>query len=313
MAAFVGRRLAGLVVTCLITSIVVFGALHLAPGDPVAFLFHGRQPTASQLAAVRAEYHLNDSLPKQYWLWLTRLLHGHLGQSIAYQEPVSSLISSRAPTTLWLVGMAAVWTILLGIPLGAWAARKRGAVDEGILGVTTVAMATPSFVLAAIFIAVLAVALGWFPVFGAGSGLGSRIHHMLLPSLALGLGLVGLVARTTRASVRQELERDHVATAEARGLRPGLVFRRHVVRNSLGPVSTITGLALASLVAGTTVVETAFGLSGLGNLLVSSVQNNDFPVVQVVTLIMVIAFVLVNTVADLIAAAIDPRLRARAA
>jgi peptide/nickel transport system permease protein len=146
-------------------------------------------------------------------------------------------------------------------------------------------------------------------VFGAGSGIGSRLDHMFLPSLALALSLVGLVARTTRASVRQELGRDHVATAEARGLAPGLIFRRHVLRNSLGPVSTITGLALASLLAGTTIVETAFGLNGLGNLLIQSVLNNDFPVVQAVTLILVVAFVLVNTAADLIAAAIDPRLR----
>lgn len=311
MIQFTARRVAGLVITCFITSVVVFGALHLAPGDPVAFLFHGRQPTAQQLAAVRDEYHLNDSVPKQYWLWITGLLQGHLGQSIAYQEPVSSLISSRLPITLWLVGLASIWTIILGITLGAWAARRRGPVDDGIMVVTTVGMATPSFVLAAVFIALFAVGLGWFPVFGAGSGVASRFYHMLLPSLALALSLVGLVARTTRASVRQELDRDHVATAEARGLKPGLIFRRHVARNAMGPVSTITGLALASLLAGTTIIETAFGLNGLGNLLVTSVQNNDFPVVQAVTLILVIAFVLVNTIADLIAAAIDPRLRTR--
>jgi peptide/nickel transport system permease protein len=175
--------------------------------------------------------------------------------------------------------------------------------------VTTIGMATPGFVTAAVFIAIFAVGLGWFPVFGAGSGIGSRLHHMLLPSLALALGLVGTVARTTRASVRLELERDHVATAEARGLGPGLIFRRHVVRNALGPVSTIVGLALASLLAGTTVIETAFGLNGLGNLLVTSVENNDFAVVQAVTLILVVTFVVVNTAADLLAAAIDPRLR----
>ena len=113
--------------------------------------------------------------------------------------------------------------------------------------------------------------------------------------------------------MRLELDRDHVTTAEARGLPPSLIFRRHVVRNSLGPVSTIAGLSLASLLAGTTVIETAFGLNGLGNLLVQSVLNNDFPVVQVVTLILVAAFVVVNTIADLIAAAIDPRLRTKAA
>jgi len=309
MTAFVVRRLVGLVVTCFITSVVVFGALHLAPGDPVAFLFKGRQPTPQQLAAARAHYHLNDPIVKQYLLWVKGVVHGDFGQSIAFQEPVSVLLSSRLPTTLWLVGLASVWTIALGIWLGAWAARRRGPVDDGIMVMTTIGMATPSFVLAAVFIAVFSVDLGWFPVFGAGSGIGSRLHHMLLPSIALALSLVGLVARTTRASVRLELGRDHVRTAEARGLAPGLIFRRHVLRNSLGPVSTITGLALASLLAGTTIVETAFGLNGLGNLLIQSTLNNDFPVVQAVVLILVVTFVVVNTAADLIAAAIDPRLR----
>jgi peptide/nickel transport system permease protein len=309
MRSFAGRRVAALVATCFITSIVVFGALHLAPGDPVSFLFKGRQPTPQQIAAVRQHYHLNDSLPEQYVLWVKGLFQGDFGQSIVFDEPVSSLISSRLPTTLWLVGLASIWTIVLGIWLGAVAARRRGATDDGIMVVTTIGMATPSFVLAAVFIAVFAVDLKWFPVFGAGSGIASRLHHLFLPSLALALSLVGLVARTTRASVRQELSRDHVATTEARGLAPGLIFRRHVLRNSLGPVSTITGLALASLLAGTTIVETAFGLNGLGNLLIQSVLNNDFPVVQAVTLILVVAFVLVNTTADLIAAAIDPRLR----
>ncbi|MFZ0383343.1 MAG: ABC transporter permease [Solirubrobacteraceae bacterium] len=309
MKSFAARRLAGLVATCFITSVVVFGALHLAPGDPVSFLFKGRQPTPQQIAAVRAHYHLNDPLPEQYVLWVKGLFQGNFGQSIVFDEPVSALISSRLPTTLWLVGLASIWTIVLGIWLGALAARRRGPTDDGIMVLTTIGMATPSFVLAAVFIAVFAVDLGWFPVFGAGSGIGSRLDHMFLPSLALALSLVGLVARATRASVRQELGRDHVATAEARGLAPGLIFRRHVLRNSLGPVSTITGLALASLLAGTVIIETAFGLNGLGNLLIQSVLNNDFPVVQAVTLILVVAFVLVNTTADLIAAAIDPRLR----
>lgn len=309
MRSFVARRMAGLVITCFITSIVVFGALHLAPGDPVAFLFKGRQPSPQQIATARAQYHLNDSVPTQYLLWVGGVLRGHFGQSIAFQEPVSGLISSRIPTTLWLVGLASLWTIILGIWLGAWSARRRGPVDDGIMALTTIGMATPSFVLAAVFIAFFAVQLHWFPVFGAGSGVGSRLHHLFLPSLALALSLIGLVARTTRASVRLELDRDHVATAEARGLPPGLIFRRHVLRNSLGPVSTITGLALASLLAGTTIIETAFGLNGLGNLLIQSVLSNDFPVVQAVTLILVVAFVVVNTAADLIAAAIDPRLR----
>jgi peptide/nickel transport system permease protein len=310
MTSFVARRLVGLVITCFITTVVVFGALHLAPGDPVAFLFKGRQPTPQQLAAVRAHYHLNDPIIQQYVLWVQGVLRGHFGQSIAFQEPVSVLLSSRLPTTLWLVGLASVWTIFLGIFFGAWAARKRGPVDDGIMVATTIGMATPSFVVAAVFIAVFSVDLGWFPVFGAGSGIVARFHHMLLPSIALALSLVGLVARTTRASVRLELGRDHVTTAEARGLAPGLIFRRHVMRNSLGPVSTITGLALASLLAGTTIIETAFGLNGLGNLLIQSTLNNDFPVVQAVVLILVVTFVVVNTAADLIAAAIDPRVRA---
>jgi peptide/nickel transport system permease protein len=300
-------------VTCFVTSIVVFGALHVAPGSPVAFLFHGRQPSPQQLQAAMAEYHLNDSLPEQYELWVTGMLQGHFGQSIAYDEPVSSLIASRLPTTLWLVCLGLMWTLVFGLSLGAIAARRRGAVDDGIMALSTVGMATPTFVLAAILIAVFAVGVHWLPVFGGGSGIGSRLYHLVLPSLSLALSVVGLVARTTRAAVREELGRDHIVTAQARGLRPGLIFRRHAVRNALGPISTVAGLSIASLLAGTAIIETAFGLNGLGSLLISSVENNDFPVVQVVTLIFVVTFIVVNTAADLLGAAVDPRVRARPA
>lgn len=303
------RHVAGLAVTVWASTMIIFGALAVAPGSPIAFLSGGRTLSPAEKAALNSYYHLDHPLWQRYWEWLTALLQGNLGISIAFHEPVSTVLMPRLATTLFLVAYAGVLIIVGGIALGTLAATSRRAVDSAVTAVTTVGLATPAFVAAVGLTLVFAVHLGWFPVFGSGSGFGDRIAHLTLPAVSLAIGGVALIARITRASMRTELASEHVETARSRGLTEARVVRRHALRNALIPVTTASGLTIGALLAGTTVVETAFGVNGGGSLLVQSVQDKDFPVVQAACLLLVVAFAVINSGIDLLYGWIDPRIR----
>ncbi|MEU8247239.1 ABC transporter permease [Nonomuraea sp. NPDC048916] len=308
MAGFLLRRLAGITATLLITSFLVFGSVHLAPGDPASFLLGGRSASPTAIAAIKEQYHLNDPFLIQYTKWIGGVVTGDFGKSALFRQDVGGLIAARLPTTLWLIGYAGLLILIGGVALGALAALRRGAVDRVVLIGTGVATATPSFVAAIGLISLFSVQLGWFPAFGNGSGLGDRIYHLTLPAAALALTFVGLLARVTRTSMLEELGREHVEVARSRGVPGSDVVRRHVLRNALVPITTVTGTIVAGLLVATSIVETAFGLSGVGQLLVSSVTVKDFPVVQAVSLLVVLAFVCANLIVDLVHPLIDPRL-----
>jgi len=308
MVMFLARRLGGLVLTLLVSSFVVFSAVYLAPGSPIGFLTGGRSLSPETIASIEEQYHLNDPFLTRYWQWLTGVLHGDFGKSIIFRQDVGPLISARVETTLLLVLMSAVLIIVFGVSLGALAALRGGRTDTAILLGGSVGIAVPSFVAAIVLISVFAVNLGWFPVFGAGSGFGDRLHHLVLPSIALALSSTAFVARVTRTTMRAELAREHVETARTRGIPERLVVRRHVFRNALIPITTVGGLTVASLIAGSVVVEQAFGLNGLGQFLIQSVNAKDFAVVQAISLILVVAFVVVNTAVDVTYTLIDPRV-----
>jgi peptide/nickel transport system permease protein len=304
-----GRHVLGLAVTVWASTLVIFGALALAPGSPIAFLSGGRTLSPQEKAALNDYYHLNDPFFVRYWRWLWGVLHGNLGTSVEFHEPVTDVLGPRLETTFFLVLYAGLLIAVVGIGLGILAARAGRGVDGTITAATTVGLATPAFVAAVGLTLVFAVKLGWFPVFGSGGGFTGRISHLTLPAVALAIGGVALIARITRAAVKTELASEHVETARARGLSESRVLHRHAVRNALIPVTTATGLTVASLLAGTAVVETAFGVNGGGSLLVQSVEVKDFPVVQAVCLVMVVAFAVINTGVDLLYGVIDPRIR----
>ena len=309
MRRFVLQRLAGLVFTLLVASFVIFGALYLAPGDP-ATVIAGGHATPAVLQAIRLEYHLNDPVWTRYWDWLTGILHGNLGQSFVYREPVTTLLAPRVGNTVFLVVYASILILGLGVALGLSSALRRrlgGVITVG----TAIGMAMPSFVAAIILITVFAVDLGWFPVFGSGAGFGGRLWHLTLPAIALALSWLAYVAQITKASVREELSREHVETARSRGIPWSLIVRRHVFRNALIPITTVAGLTVAGLVAGAVVVEQAFGLNGIGSLLVQAASQKDFAVVQAISLLLVATFVIANAVVDLVNGLLDPRLRLR--
>ena len=308
MVRFLLRRLGVLLGTLLVSSFLIYGALYLAPGNPVAVLFGGRSPTPETLKIVEARYHLDQPFLVRYWLWLKGALTGDFGISINKQQEVRDLIIQRSPTTLALVAYAALIILVVGIGLGVLAGLRPGWVDTTVLVVTTVSAAMPAFVAAIILLLVFAVQLGWLPAVGTGTGFLDGIRHLTLPALALGITSMSLVARVTRASVREELAREHVQTAVSRGIPFPLVIRRHVLRNAAIPITTIAGLTIASLIALAAVVERAFGLNGLGAYLVEAAASKDFAVVQGISLVLVAAFVVVNSVVDLLYAVLDPRV-----
>ena len=231
--------------------------------------------------------------------------------SITLQENVSTLIASRIWTTAGLVLYASVIIVVLGIGLGIVSGLRSGPLDTSVLVVTAVSAAIPAFVAAIALIMVFAVKLGWFPALGNGTGFLSNVRHLTLPAIALAAVSLAIVARVTRAAVRQEADREHVQTAVSRGIPAHRVIQRHILRNAAIPITTITGITIASLIAVAAVVEVAFSLNGLGAYLVQAAETKDIAVVQGISLLLVTAFVVVNLLTDLICAVLDPRLALR--
>jgi peptide/nickel transport system permease protein len=297
-----------LVATLVVSSFVIFSALYLAPGNPIAVLSGGRTLPAASIKVLEARYHLNDPFLTQYWLWLKGVAHGDFGISIALRENVSTLIASRIGTTAALVLYASLLILVIGIGLGLAAGLRRGFLDTSVLAVTAVSAAIPSFVAAIVLILLFSVKLTLFPSLGDGQGLFGTIYHLTLPAVALAISSLAIVARVTRASVREEFGREHVQTAVSRGIPYRQLVRRHVLRNAAIPITTISGITVASLIAIAAVVERAFGLNGLGAYLVSAANSKDFAVVQGISLVLVTAFVVVNVLVDVLYAILDPRV-----
>lgn len=310
MTRFIVQRLAICVVTVVVASLLTFGALYLAPGDPIDFLLGNRASTPEQRAALAELYRLDQPPLERYLAWVSGLVHGDLGTSVQRGQPVADLLKAALPTTIILVLLTFAMVLALGIGLGGLSALRSGWIDDGVSVLMTVSVATPAFVAAIGLIWVFAVQLGWFPVFGQGSGSADRVHHLVLPAIALAIGWWPIVGSVTRSSMREELAREHVGTAISRGIPRRQVIRRHVWRNSEVPVLTAAGLAFAGLVTGTAVVETLFQLNGLGGLLITSVTQKDFAVAQAIALIVVVVFALTNLLVDIAAALLDPRIRA---
>src|SRR5262249_38545294 len=297
VAAVVGRRF------------LFSGALSPAPARrPPAI--PGAPPSPPQtVAAINAGSGFDKPFLLRYLQWLGNVLHGDFGQSIVFRQNVSTLIASRVGTTAFLVVYAAALIIVFGVVLGLASALRKGQADTAILATTTVGIATPSFVAAIVIISVFTLGLHWFRAIGAGTGFTDRFWHLTMPAVALALAGTAYVARLTRSATNEELDREHVDTARGRGIPEPLVIRRHVLRNAMIPITTVGGLTVAGLIAGSVVGGNAFALNGLGSYLVTSVEQKDFPVVQAIALLLVAAFVVVNTIVDALYGLIDPRVR----
>jgi peptide/nickel transport system permease protein len=306
MTRYLASRFAGMVIVMLLVATIVFFITRLAPGDPAAVML-GEQATAADIAKLRASYGLDKPLPLQFVYWLGELAHGNLGQSIFLQRPVTQ------EPTFFLTLFSIVIATLIGVPCGIVAAVWRGkSVDQFFSGFAMLGASIPSFWFGLILMQIFAVSLGWFPVAGYGDPgvpLSDRLHHLILPSIVLGVVNSALILRFTRASMLDVLGEDHIRTARAKGLSEASVILHHALRNALIPVITILGLTFALLIGGAIVTETVFGLPGIGNLVVSAVLRRDYPVIQGALLVIAGLYVLINLLIDLLYLVVDPRVK----
>jgi len=281
---FVFRRLLLLLPTALGVTIIAFFMIHLIPGDPARTIL-GIHATPHAIAILHQEWGLNRPLASQYWLFMDRLFHGNLGTSLYYNVPVWGLITSHLPPTLWLICYAAVLAVIISVPLAMIAASRKDAVrDHVVRAVPLLGLGMPSFWLALILQTLLAVKLRLFPVTGYGSGPVGHLHSMFLPALTVAIALCPVVIRSLRASMLNVLGADFVTTARAKGVPSRRLFIRHVLRNAVIPAVTVLGINIGFLIGSTLIVENVFAIPGIGSLMIQSIFNRDFPVVQGVTL-----------------------------
>jgi len=306
---YVRRRLLILVPLAFIVTVAAFGMTHAAPGGPVAALLQDQASSPATIQAIKQKYRLNDSVPVQYWTWISGVAKGDFGRSIITNNTVLNEIKVRADVTLTLNVAGIMIAVLLGIPLGVLAALRRGrALDRLLVTVSVLFMSTPAFALGLFALYFLGFKAGLFPLYGPGSWMLSRLHHLALPALVLGLHGMGFEMRLTRAAMLEQFEQDYVAFARARGLSSWHVTVRYALRNALIPVVTAAGLLFTGLLTGSVLVETVFSLPGLGTLLVNSVIAGDFPMIQGLLLVIAVWVILVNIAVDVLYAFIDPRV-----
>lgn len=297
-----------LATTLLVASFVIYSAMYLAPGNPIAALLGGRTPTPEAIEVLERRYHLDEPFLLRYVRWLGGAVRGDFGVSIQLRQEVSTLITQRIGTTVQLVVFASVIIVVVGISLGLLGGLRRGVADNVVIFASTLSAAVPSFVASIVLLSVFAVNLRWFPALGGGEGVLDQVRHLTLPAVALAFSSIALVARITRSAVREELAREHVQTAVSRGIPYPLVIRRHVLRNAAIPITTVVGITFASLFAASAVVERAFALNGLGSYLIQAALSKDIAVVQGISLVIVAVFVVVNAVVDFLYALLDPRV-----
>jgi peptide/nickel transport system permease protein len=307
MFTFIIKRLLLLIPVFLAVSLIIFMIIHLVPGDPLEHLMQvGSSP--EQQAALSAKYGLDKPILTQYVIWLQNTLSGNLGDAIILRRPVADLIAQNLPYSLALGGLALAFSTLVGIGTGAVAAVfKNSWLDRFVMLIILLGSTVPSFWLGLLMILLFAVQLGWFPVSGARSA-----SALVLPALTIGLGGVALVARVTRAAMIDISRRDFVLMLHAKGVSRAHIQVRHVLRHALLPVLTILSLRIGWILGGAVTVEFVFARPGLGSLLITSLNQRDYPVVQGCLLMLSIAVMLGTLLGDILQAAIDPRVRERA-
>jgi peptide/nickel transport system permease protein len=332
MLRFVVRRLMLLIPILLGVSILVFAWIRALPGSPAESLL-GERASPQAVAQLRHQYGLDKSIVVQYWAYLKTIGTGDLGTSIASTRTVTYELQHRFPATVELALSAMLLALVFGVPLGALAAKKYGSwLDRGSLVASLIGISIPIFFLGLILKYIFAVKLHWLPSIGREDVLAVRNHptnfylldaiierdpgafwdtikHLVLPSIALGSIPLAIVTRITRASVLDVQNEDYVRTARAKGLSPGIVERRHILRNALLPISTIIGLQTGLLLSGAVLTETVFAWPGVGSWLKEAIFNRDYPVLQGGILFLAIVFVVVNLIVDISYAIINPRIR----
>jgi peptide/nickel transport system permease protein len=312
MTAFIIRRLASTVLVMAIVGVMIFLLLHLSPGDPAAIIA-GDNATPEQIAAIRRNLGLDDPLIMQFGRWAGNVLTGDLGISIFSNVPVATLILQRIEPTVSLALTTITLAVVIAITFGVIAAWKVGTlVDRAVMILSVVSFSVPVFVVGYMLIYVFAITLGWFPVQGytpIKEGVGLWLRHLVLPSIALGLAYVALIARITRTAMLDVLAEDYMRTAQAKGVKTRPMLINHALKNAGVPIVTVVGIGIALLIGGVVITETVFNIPGVGRLVVDAISKRDYPIIQGVILVFSGVYVIVNLIVDLTYTVLDPRIR----
>ena len=312
MTAYLGRRVVGLLVTLFLISIAVFAVLTVIPGDPAQMVL-GADADPAAYQATRVRLGLDRPAVSRYLAWLARAVRGDLGRSLYQERPVSSLIGARLGLTAALTAFATLLALIVGIPLGTFAATHHGRAGD-LVGrlLVQAGMIVPEFWVGILLVLVFSILLHWFPAGGfPGWSAGGAVAALLLPAVALSLPRAAVLGRMTRASLLEVLEEPYIAVARAKGLSGFVVLYKHALKNALIALVTVLGLLVAQLVAGSIIIESVFYLPGLGRLVVQAIGERDLPVVQGAIIVAAFLIALVNFGVDLIYGFLDPRVRYR--
>ncbi len=312
MLAYAVRRIMATIPVMLVVAFFVFSLLYLAPGDPAAIIA-GDQATPADVERIRASLGLDRPFLVRFGEWLWQIIHGDLGTSIFTNLPVSHMIAQRIEPTTSLMVLTILFSIVVAIPLGVIAAWKHGTwIDRSVMVLAVFGFSTPVFVLGYLLAYLFALRLDWLPVQGFTSitqGVIPFLRSLALPTIALGLIYIALLARITRATMLEVLSQDYVRTAKAKGVGQRAVLFVHALKNAAVPIVTIIGIGVALLIGGAVVTESVFAIPGLGRLTVDAILRRDYPVIQGVVLLFSFVYVLVNLAVDLLYTVFDPRIR----
>ena len=313
MLAYLAKRLATILPTLFLVSVLIFALQQLLPGDP-ALALAGEDADPQVIADLRQKFHLDEPIPVRYAFWAGGVLKGDLGESVRIQRPVTQLIVEKLPVTIQLAVMALVIALVIGISAGIASAVLKDTAWDYLANIFALwGLSTPNFWLGILLILLFAVNLGWLPASGYVSpfeDLGENLRSMIMPAFVLGNAIAAVLMRHTRSAMLQVLSSDYVRTARAKGLSERVVVLRHAFRNALVPIVTLGALQFGELLSGAVLTEQVFSIPGFGKLIVDAVFNRDYSVVQGVVLFTATVYIMLNLLADLAYFAINPRMRA---
>ncbi len=315
MWSYLGRRLIQVPLVLLVVSLMTFAITRATPGDPVTIML-GMQTSPEAATAMRQEFNLDRSLPEQYGLWIAKVMTGDLGRSMRLNDRVTTLIAERLPISLQLASAGMLFALLVSIPLGVIAALRRNSwIDYLCTGYTVLGFAVPNFGLALILIYVFSIQLDWLPITGIGSseaeagGFWKHYSPFIIPAVALGSLQTAMLTRLLRSSMIDVLSQDYMRTARAKGLLPANIVIVHALKNAMIPFVTMAAVQFGYMIGVQVTIEYIFAVPGMGSAVLNAVINRDFPVIQGFTLVIAVFFLIMNILADMMYALLDPRIR----